>query len=237
MRNKNANKKLINQVMKQQSKWFAAALAVVCGLVVGNSAEAQEIGLSGISVIGQTGYDGWTTATFESGPSVGSAGTGGIEVQASSLGGFGGTYINLGGDATTISANSTMATLNFTINGDPSGFIWIGVPLDLNDGTPYGSYAGVYSGSGNPGNPPNAVWNGNTVSITYALSAGQISAIETGSDVVYGFNIGVDPASAPSSYDITFNSLTFSGAVVPEPSTMGLFGLSAAGLLALRRRK
>lgn len=221
--------------MKLQSKRFAAALAVACGLVAGGLAQAQNIGLSGIDVSSQGGYGGWLTANFASGSSIGSAGTGGIEVQATSSGGFGGTYFDLGGGATTINANSTQATLTFTINGDPSGYAWLGVPLTLNDGTGNGTYGGVYSGSGNPGNPANAVWNGNTASITYALNPAEITAIQTGSDVVYGFNVGVDPSGVPSSYDITFNSLTFSP--VPEPATLALFGLGMSGLLMLHRRE
>jgi hypothetical protein len=224
--------------MKQQSKWSAAALVLVWGLVASSSAPAQTIGLSGVDASTTTGYAGWLTANFASGPSVGSAGTAGIEVQASSAGGYGYTYFDLGSGATTINPNSTQVTLTFTVNGTASAYNWLGVPLTLNDGTGTGTYGGIYSGSGNPGNQAGAVWNGNTASLTWALNPAEITAIQGGSDVVYGFNTGVDPAGVPANYDITFNSLTFSPAtVVPEPATMSLFGLSAAGLLALRRRK
>lgn len=223
--------------MKQQSKWFAAVLAVACGLAAAGSAQAQIIGLSGIDVSSQAGSSGWLTADFTSGSSVGSAGTAGIEVQATSSGGYGYTYFDFGGSAPSINADSTQVTLTFTINGDPSGYNWLGVPLNLNDGSGAPQYAGVYSGSGNPGNPANAVWNGNTASITYALNATQLTAIQTGSDVLYGFNTGVDPSGVPANYDITFNSLTFSPAPVPEPATLALFGLGAVGLLTVRRRK
>jgi hypothetical protein len=221
--------------MKQQSKWFAAVLGVTCGLAIAGSTQAQTIGLSGVDVSSQGGSGGWLTANFASGSSVGSAGTAGIEVQATSSGGYGYTYFDLGSGATTINADSTQVTLTFTVNGDPAGYNWLGVPLTLNDGTGTGTYGGVYSGYNNSGSDPRAVWNGNTASITWGLNPAQITAIQGGGDTLYGFNTGVDPSGVPSSYDITFNSLTFSP--VPEPATLALFGLGATGLLAFRRRK
>jgi hypothetical protein len=224
--------------MKQQSKWHVVTLALACGLSAIYSTQAQTISLSGIDVTSQGGYGGWLTATFDSGASVGSAGTAGVQVVAPVGGGFGGTYLDLGGGATLINADSTRVTLTFTVNGTASDYNWMGVPLDLNDGTGNGSYPGVYSGSGNPGNPANAVWNGNTASITYALNPAEISAIQGGNDWLYGFNIGVDPAViSAANLDITFNSLTFSAAPVPEPATVALIGLGVSGLLVFRRRK
>jgi len=50
-----------------------------------------------------------------------------------------------------------------------------------------------------------------------------------------GINFQIDPANVSGNYDITFNSLTLTPA--PEPATLALAGLGAAGLLAFRRRK
>lgn len=223
---------------------LAAVMTISAGLMMTHSAQAQLIPLSGVNAAETTGAagGGWLAgsgpaATFASGPSVGSAGTAGIEVQASSENGFGYSYFDLGSGATTINPNSTEVTLTFTVNGTASAYNWLGVPLTLNDGTGTGTYNGKYSGSGNPGNYPGTTWNGNTASITWALNPAEITAIQGGSDTVYGFNTGVDPSSVPANYDITFNSLDFTPTAVPEPATMALFGLSAAGLLALRRRK
>ena len=221
---------------------LAAVMTISAGLMMTHSAQAQLIPLSGVSAseTASQAYDGWGAAassptTFASGPSVGSAGTGGVEVQSSSGNGFGGSYFDLGSGATLLNPGDTQVTLTFTVNGTASQYIWIGVPLNLNDGSANEGWGGVYSGSGNGGNPANAVWYGNTASITYALNSAEITAIKGGSDTLYGFNTGVDPAVAPANYDITFNSLDFTA--VPEPATTSLFGLSAAGLLALRRRK
>lgn len=217
-------------------------MTISAGLMMTHSAQAQLIPLSGVNAAEATGAAGagWLAgsgpaATFASGPSVGSAGTAGIEVQASAENGYGFSYFDLGSGATTINPNATEVTLTFTINGSTSGYNWLGVPLTLNDGTGTGTYGGKYSAPGNPGSQPGTAWNGNTGSITWALNPAEIAIIQGGGDTVYGFNTGVDPSSVPATYDLTFNSLNFTA--VPEPATMALFGLSAAGLLALRRRK
>lgn len=221
---------------------LAAVMTISAGLMMTHSAQAQLIPLSGVSAseTASQAYDGWGAAassptTFASGPSVGSAGTGGVEVQSSSGNGFGGSYFDLGSGATLLNPGDTQVTLTFTVNGTASQYIWIGVPLNLNDGSANEGWGGVYSGSGNGGNPANAVWNGNTASITYALNSAEITAIKGGSDTLYGFNTGVDPAVAPANYDITFNSLDFSP--VPEPSTLAYSAFGAASILLFRRRK
>ena len=64
----------------------------------------------------------------------------------------------------------------------------------------------------------------------------QVAAIQTGTDVVTGFNLEFYPAfgiNAPS--NVTFDSLVFSSSV-PEPTTFGLIASGVAGLLAFRRR-
>ena len=215
--------------MKQKSKWAVVTLTAACVLAAGGLAQAQTFSLSGVDGESTSGYGGWLTATFTTTPS-------GMEVVAPVSGGFGGAYLDLAGGAAPINANSAYATLTFTVNGDASPYVWFGTPLQLNDGSGQGTYGGVYSGYNNPGNPPNAVWNGNTASITFTLSGAQLANIQTGNAWLYGLNIGIDPAviSTPN-LDITFNSVTFSP--VPEPATLAVLGLGATGLLMLRRRK
>ena len=53
-------------------------------------------------------------------------------------------------------------------------------------------------------------------------------------DVVAGLNFQIDPANVSGNYDITYSSITLSP--VPEPTTLALAGLGAAGLLIFRRR-
>ncbi len=213
--------------MKQHTKWFAIALAG--GLAISGSVQAQTIGLTSVDTDALTGYGGWLTATFSSQAS-------GVGDLIPVSGGFGGAYLNLGAGATPINANSAYVTLTFTVNGDATPYNWLGVPLQLNDGSGQGTYPGVYSGYNNPGNPPNAVWNGNTASITYTLSGAQLANIQTGTAWLYGFSVGIDPANVTVPFmDITFNNITFTPA--PEPTTLAMLGLGAAGLLIMRRRK
>ena len=128
----------------------------------------------------------------------------------------------------------TVAQLTLTWNA-PTAPDWVGVYFTLNDNAGNSGNLGGYGGSGNPGNPANWVWSGNVLTITSPLPAGQIAAIQAGTDAVYSFELGIDGGPLGATiYDVTFNSLTVSA--VPEPSTMALAGLGALGLLIFRRR-
>lgn len=189
-------------------------------------------------------YSSWATGTLTDGPT-------GLEVNAS---GYGSLYYALP-TPMALSPNLTTATLVMTVNSpsaSPAANDWLGIPFALGDNSGnvfYGGYAGMLgSGYGATQSPGTATWNGNTVTETVTLGSGtgtspdtgaaQLAAIQAGGDYLYGFNLELDPAILPgggSAYDVTFNSLTLSS--VPEPSSVALFGLGAAALLARRRRK
>ena len=172
-------------------------------------------------------YAGWSSATFSSSLT-------GLNVVSSAT--YGSLYYVVpGANVQTLDPSDTQATFTFTVNGDPSAFIWVGTPIVLNDNA--GAFTlGGYSGSGNPGNPAGVTWNGNVVTQTVDLPAAMITAIQQGNDAIYSFNLQFDPAVlAAGSYDITFNSLVLHG--VPEPASLSLIGLGAAALMIVRRRQ
>jgi hypothetical protein len=216
--------------MKQYTKWFAAALAVAGVLAVANSLQAQFATgtpyLSNLVPGNISLYDNWASATVTSEPT-------GLRISS---GGLGSLYYDIPvADRQPLNLGGTQAVFTFTVNSDPTAMIWVGSRFVLNDNAGPAWYPNPgYSGYGNGGNPSEVSWNGNVVTWTVPLSAAQLAAVQTGSDVLYGFNLVFDPAvmAGPPVYDITFNSL----AITPEPSTLALVGLGAASLLAFRRR-
>ena len=176
-------------------------------------------------------YAGWATATV-------STESTGLRIQSSGYGS--GYWVINAPDVQTIDSSSAEVRLTLTLNDTPSDYNWVGVTAILHDDLPDPtSFAyNMYSGYGNPGNPSGAVWSGNTATLTFPLAAGQLTKVQGGNDHVYALNFEFDPASllnAKTSYDITFNSLEL--IVVPEPSSLALFGLAGAALLVFRRRK
>jgi hypothetical protein len=230
------------RLMKKNMKWFTGALAIVGGLAIVNSVRAQSVvnfstinpsTLSSGNSDGNALYAGWATATITSQPT-------GLEFNSS---GYGSGHLQLS-TPLTLNANDTIATLTLTINsyggdtGVTASGIYTGLPFVLDDSLASPPTLGGYSGPGNAGNDPGASWSGNVVTLTQALSSAEVTAIQTGNDVLTGFNLEVDPASDESDpYDITFNSLVLSPAAVPEPASMALAGVGAACFMFLRRRK
>jgi hypothetical protein len=227
-----------NRLMKQNTKWLPAVLAVAGGMVMISSAQAQSVTgtpyLSNIDPSTLNTAPNATYANWNGGANFTSLSTG-LEVQSAGYGSL--YYVVPAGNVQTLNTADTQAVLTFTINSPAANnFVWAGTPFILNDNSGAATYGG-YSGSGNGGNPSTVTWNGNVVTWTVPLSAGQLAAVQAGGDAIYSFNLQMDPAVLNNGpiYDMTFNSLVLSPA--PEPTTLALVGLGAAGLLAFRRRK
>jgi hypothetical protein len=159
----------------------------------------------------------------------------GLEVSSSGYGSL--YYVVPGANVQTINSLATEVRLSFTVGGNAADYNWIGTPFILNDDSGAYTYGGLYSGSGNPGNPATVQWNGNTATWTVPLEAAQLARVQAGNDHIYSFNLQMDPAAlinGRTSYDITFNSLQL--VIVPEPASAALAGLGALALLVFHRR-
>jgi hypothetical protein len=126
-------------------------------------------------------------------------------------------------------ANADQATITFTWNSG-NAVAGINVVFALDDsvgGTDY------YF----PENPGYSLvpQPGQTYSYTVPLANPNLSDLAGGA-IVNGFNLQLDPANVYGPYDITFNSITLSSNVVPEPATIGIGAISCC-MLALRRRR
>ena len=227
--------------MKHQTKWLATAIAVAGGLVIGGSTLAQDYAtgtptLSNIPTTMTALYANWASSP----PTTISSSPAGLEIYSY---GYGSGYYANPTPVPILNVNDAEAVLTVTVNNvvNPSANVWIGIPFAIGENSGnvfYGGYVGEYA----PGyvdtqqGGMTASWNGNTVTEVAPLTAGQIAAIQTGSDVIYSINLELDPAVYPGGfYDVTFDSLVLQP--VPEPATLALLGLGAVGFLTIRRRK
>lgn len=210
--------------MKQNSKYFLAALAVASSFVVANSATAQTItGTPYMSNLNPAtpSYTGfWSTplTTITSTPM-------GLDFNApGGTGSFSTMYYPIPlGQQTTLNPLDTQVTFTFLWNSG-NAVAGVNVLFALDD-----SMGGVnYYGTGY--NVPAPGLN----SYTFPLQADNLAHVAAGA-VINGLNFQIDPANVSGNYDITYSSITLSQ--VPEPTTMALFAIGTVGLLAVRRRK
>jgi hypothetical protein len=204
------------------------ATVVTAGLLITQSAQAQGITggqyLQMATPLSADGYSGkWNATDVNNTPT-------GIEIVAP---GGSGTFSTLYSPITTPLPNSsiagdTEAVFDFTFNsatfapGGVAVIFALGDSLDPN-GAEYYNFG-----------YPNLSLGLNTV--TVALDA-QTETDIAGGAVINGFNLQMDPANITGNYDVTINSITLTGAPVPEPSTFAYSALGTVAIWLFRRRK
>jgi hypothetical protein len=214
--------------MKQPTKRLAAALAVASGLAMSSAVQAQTVTtISDFQNFNLTfTYANWDvngsmpinggsgfTPIITSGSTPGS-----FEVQAQ---GYGSgafvlpTAMNVPG--------ATDVQLTFTLNPSMAAGLavnnFMGPTFDLTDGTHQVTYF-EYAHYAGPG------------TFTVDAPLGTLNPAD-----ITAFNLEMDPAGygGGSPYDITYDSLVLV-TPAPEPTTLALLGIGAAGLVILRRR-
>jgi PEP-CTERM motif len=203
------------QPMKRHKKWIAGALAAAGGLMMTGTTQAQYATtvISDFNSISATAvYANWQFGTVTSSAA-------GWEINAQGYG-----SAAFAPDAGVVDApGATEVQLTFTINNvtTPSTD-YMGPNFDLTDNGTHLVFYGAYN------HYPNAP---GTFTVTAALNG-------TDPTDITAFNLEMDPAGYGSgnAYDVTYTSLVLL-TPTPEPTTLVLGGLGAAGLLAFRRRQ
>jgi hypothetical protein len=223
--------------MTKHGKWIATTVAIAGGLAMASSGHAQ-------AVTGDPTLDNFNTraASFYPSWTGGTVAANGLTISST---GYGSLYYPVPvANQQVVNSADTQVSLTFTISAPTTltgtESYYVGVPFILDDND--GNTAVVYGGYGSYGL---GTWT-ETVPISSGTPQGAgdgtgaslQASIAGGGDVIGGFNLEFDPAGLGSTtpYTVTFDSLTLSSPV-PEPGTLELMGMGAAGLLAFCRRK
>ena len=230
--------------MKQYPKWLTAALAVVGGLIIAGSAQAQYV----------TGDQYLDNVTMGGGSFGNTTGANGLTLT--------GTGYNWGewdiapAQQQTFNPLDNEVIMTYTINSPAAGttgpdyvngaaWTWVGLQPLINTTANlerYGGYDG-YNLTYSPINGQNIanqdkgyVYNNGVVTETIPLNSITKADLAGGNPVTF-FQISLDPTSTlPDGFSVTINSLEL--VATPEPSTLALagLGLSVVGLMIARRR-
>jgi len=239
--------------MKKHTKWLTSVLAVAGGLIIASTAQGQIIELGTQSNLGNVLPDAGIlpNATLTAS---------GLEISTTSGGYYWGQVdLPLANQQTFNHADNTITevyTINSpavgTSNADYAGiqggaWSWSSFQplISLNAGATQDRYYGYdgYNLSYSPINGQNIAnqdkgysYNAIThqVTIVAPLTSPDRAAVAGGATIT-DFQLSLDAGeSLPDGFDVTFNSITLSS--TPEPTTLALVGLGAAGFLAMRRR-
>jgi hypothetical protein len=210
---------------KTLTKQLAAMLAIVVGLALASSTQAQFVTgqptLNNISPGGTFPSGAWTTANMADTAS-------GLQITApGGPGTFSTLYYPLpAGQVTPLNAGQdNQVVFTWTWNsGNAVGGINVLFALDDNNGgvNYYDAIVPAYSLTPTPGT---------TYSITLPLQQPNQANVTAGF-AIGGLNFQIDPANVSGNYTMTLDSI----ALIPEPATVTLVGLGLLGVMALRRR-
>ena len=211
---------------KTLTKQLAAMLAIVVGLALASSTQAQFVTgqptLNNISPGGTFPSGAWTTANMADTAS-------GLQITApGGPGTFSTLYYPLpAGQVTPLNAGQdNQVVFTWTWNsGNAVGGINVLFALDDNNGgvNYYDAIVPAYSLTPIPGT---------TYSITLPLQQPNQANIAAGFPIG-GLNFQIDPANVSGNYTMTMDSIQ----LIPEPATVTLVGVALLGLLGLRRRR
>jgi len=210
---------------KALTKQLVAMLAVVVGLALASSTQAQFVTgqptLNNIDPNGTFPSGLWTTNNMVDTAT-------GLQITAPGGGGsFSTLYYPLPApQVTPLNTQDNAVIFKWTWNsGNAVGGINVLFALDDNNGGVdyYDAIVPAYSLIPTPGT---------TYSVTLPLQSPNQANVAAGFPIG-GLNFQIDPANVSGNYTITFDSIQ----LIPEPATVSLVGLGLLGLVGLRRRR